>query len=186
MLYSKTGVTGPYILGGGFITYLLSKEIYVIEHEFYTGATLALMFVYAVKKFGASTAESLDQQIAEAKARLRAGRDDTIVGLNNNIAAEELNIDQAKGQTVLFLAKKENISLQLEAAYRERLQRVHSEVKKRLDYQLETSNVTAQFHQRHMVDWIVESVRKSITPAQEAASLKQCIADLKGLAAAKA
>ena len=57
------------------------------------------------------------------------------------------------------------------------------QVKKRLDYQLETSNVHSRFEQRHMVDWIVNNVRSSITPAQEAASLKQCVTDLKALAA---
>ena len=35
-----------------------------------------------------------------------------------------------------------------------------------------------------MVDWIINSVKSSISAKQEAEALKKCVADLKGLAAA--
>ena len=60
--YSKTGVTGPYAFGIGFITYLLSKEILVLEHEFWTGVSFFIMIIYAHKKFGPPVKASLEKE----------------------------------------------------------------------------------------------------------------------------
>ena len=49
---------------------------------------------------------------------------------------------------------------------------ISQQVKLRLDYQLELSNVMRRVEQRHMVDWILESVKKSITAKQEEEALK--------------
>ena len=51
-----------------------------------------------------------------------------------------------------------------------------------MDYQLEISNVLRRAEQKHMVDWIIGSVRKAITPKQEEEALKKCVADLKAMA----
>lgn len=63
MFYPKTGVTGPYVFGAGLITYLCSKEIYVMEHEYYSGISLAIMCVVAVKKLGPPIAAFCDKEI---------------------------------------------------------------------------------------------------------------------------
>merc|ERR1712055_439764 len=68
-MYPKTGVTGPYRFGVGVSTFLLSKEIYVLEHEFYTGVSIAIMIAYAIKKFGPGIGAYLDKEI-EVKKRL--------------------------------------------------------------------------------------------------------------------
>ncbi|KAG0416739.1 hypothetical protein HPB47_006186 [Ixodes persulcatus] len=161
--YKKTGVTGPYLFGTGLLTYLYSKEILIMEHEFYAGITLVIMVVYAVKKFGPGISEYLDKEEA--------------------IKNEERSQWQAQGQHMLFEAKRENVQLQLEAEFRRRQMTVYNEVKRRLDYHLEVQNITRRLQQRHMADWIVSNVLKSITPQQEKDTLQKCIADLKGLAA---
>jgi len=181
--YSKTGVTGPYALGVGLITFLVSKEIYVLEHEFYSGVFLFTVIGYATKKFGPAIKEYAEKECIQGNKDLDSLRDMNINANEEAVQAALEGIECAKNEATLFVAKKENVALQLEAAYRQRLVDVHTQVKKRLDYQLETSNVERNFEQKHMVNWIVSNVRSSITPAQEAATLKQCLADLKGLAA---
>lgn len=56
-------------------------------------------------------------------------------------------------------------------------------VKRRLDYQLELANLTRTVQQRHMVNWIIENVLKSLTSEQEKQSFKKCMLDLQALAA---
>ena len=52
--------------------------------------------------------------------------------------------------------------MQLEAALRERMHAVHSEVKKRLDYQVAVNNVHARFEREQAINYIIDGVRSSI------------------------
>jgi len=103
--------------------------------------------------------------------------------LEEGIAAEKKAQEDVKGMKYLFDAKRENILLQLEAIFRERQVQAYQAVKRRLDYQVEKVNSQRRFEHRHMVNWIIDDVVKSITPQQEKESLQKCIADLKNLAA---
>jgi len=176
--YPKTGVTGPYMFGAGLVTYLCSKEIYVMEHEYYNGISFAIMIIFAVKKFGPAVAKFADDGIDKLEAEYNEGRNSDIATYTEAIEDEKKEQWRAEGQKLLMQAKKENIALQLEAAYRERLATVYNEVKRRLDYQVERQNAERRIAQRHQVSWIVNNVLKSITPDQEKATINQCIADL--------
>lgn len=61
--YKKTGVTGPYTFFVTLGTYLVSKEIYVMEHEYYNGLSFLIMWIYGVKKFGPAISKYLDKEV---------------------------------------------------------------------------------------------------------------------------
>merc|ERR1711976_493544 len=109
-------------------------------------------------------------------------KDKEVAKFQELIKAEVESQYMASSYEELIQAKKEAVGLQLEAEYRNRLHTAYEQVKKRLDYQLEVSNVMRRVEQKHMVDWIISNVRKSITEKQESDALKKCVADLKALA----
>lgn len=126
--YNKTGVTGPYTFGVGLITYLCSKEIYVMEHEYYSGLSLAIMAVVAVKKLGPVAAKWADKEIDRIESEWKQGREDELKSLQESIEDEKKEQWRAEGALMLMDAKKENVALQLEAAFRERTMNVYNEV----------------------------------------------------------
>jgi len=184
-LHSKTGATGPYVFLVGFGTYLASKEIYVFEHEFYCGLALFATWAMLVKNVGPMATEQINADLDKQEAEMKAVRQDEIDRCLNAIKDEETAQYMKTSYEELIAVKKENVALQLEGAYRSRINEAYQQVKKRLDYQLELANTMRRMEQKHMTDWIVSNVRKSITAKAEDDALKKCIADLKGMAAAK-
>merc|ERR1711887_344341 len=144
----------------------------------------AVVLTGVVKSAGPDWTASINKELDEEEAALRSIRQNEIDQIKATVAAEEASQADTSAYVDIIAAKKEAVGLQLEAVYRARLQDAYTQVKKRLDYQLETANVVRRMEQKHMVDWIIGNVKSSITPAQEDAALKKCISDLKGLAAA--
>jgi F-type H+-transporting ATPase subunit b len=183
-LYEKTGVTGPYCLGFGALTFLLSKEIWIIEHGFTHFVSFWVLLYILIRKYGSTIATYLDSQADALRDRhWDKPMKTTVTDAETVIKEAELMIWREDGQKYLFETKRENVDLQLESVYRQRLAEVHQAVKKRLDYQLEVDTATRRIQQQHMVQWIVDQVVKGITPQQERDSLTKCITDLKSIAA---
>merc|ERR1712223_313136 len=161
----KTGVTGGYIFALSFGSFLCSKEYIIFEHEMHVGMVFAIAIVGVANIVGPGLTKSLDATIDKEV-----------------VEEEEKSQWMAGSYEDLIAAKKENVALQLEAEYRARLKDAFTQVKRRLDYQLQTANVLRANEQKHMVDWIITNVKKSITAKQEEDALKKCVADLKALA----
>jgi len=181
--YPKTGVTGPYTFAAGVLTYLWSKEIWVIEHEFWAGVEFYIAIGLILKFAGGPILTPMIDKVAnETNAEVNKIQIDEIEKYKSAIEEQKESQVMASSYEELIQAKKEAVGLQLEAEYRSRLDNAYKQVKQRLDYQLELSNVMRRVEQRHMVDWIISNVRKSITKKQEDDALKKCVADLKALA----
>lgn len=153
-----------------------------MEHEYYAGLSFAALLIIGIKKIGPGLKKALDTEVDQIEADFEQGRTDEIKGLEDTIEHEKKEQWRADGQLMLNDAQKENIALQLEAAYRERLATVFNEVKRRLDYQVDIQLVERRVKQKHLVNWVSSKVLGSITPDQDKETLNKCIADLGAMA----
>ncbi|CAI9591046.1 unnamed protein product [Staurois parvus] len=167
------------MLGTGLLVYLLSKEMYVINHETVYMISFGLLTVYAVKKYGPTLAEYIDQISEEKIAEIQNVKDTEIKFLENSIKEEKEEQWRVEGRHHLFEAKRNNVAVILEANYRERLLNVYNEVKKRLDYQVALQHLLRHREQEHMINWVEKNVVQSITAQQQKESIAKCISDLK-------
>ncbi|XP_075052338.1 ATP synthase peripheral stalk subunit b, mitochondrial [Mixophyes fleayi] len=178
-LYPKTGVTGPYMFGTGLLVYLLSKEIYVINHESVAMLSMGLVLVYSIKKFGHKVAEFIDGVNEEKVSKAEAVKSAAIKDLESAIEEEKKEQWRVEGRHYLFDAKRNNVTMLLEINYRERLLTVYNDVKKRLDYQVALQNLLRRKEQDHMISWVENNVVQSISAQQQKESIAKCISDLK-------
>ncbi|XP_072930608.1 ATP synthase subunit b, mitochondrial-like [Epargyreus clarus] len=176
--HSKTGVTGPYLFGIMLTNYLVSKEKFVMEHEYYCGLSIFVIIYYVSTNFGPAIGAALDKDVDEVANALEKSRTDEIAGLEGAIKAAKDAQWRAEGQQLLMDAKKENVAMQLEAVYRERLMQVYKMVKGRMDYHVKLYRAQARIQQKWMLEWILSQVMKSITPELEKQALNRAIEDL--------
>lgn len=184
-LYPKTGVTGPYVLTGGLLAFLLSKEYLIYEAEMNVGVFLCIIIGFAIRKFGPQVDAHLQNVRDTSDWLWYSWHQGSIKRLNEYIEAIKKSQESCRGQEILFDAKRENVALQREAEYRRRLQVVYDEVKRKLDYQVASDQARKQFEQNHMVSWILRSVEDAVAKQNEKEVLSKCINDLKALGVAR-
>lgn len=168
VLYCKTGVTGPYAFGVGLLNYLFSKEIYVCEHNFYAGLSFGILCILAVKKLGPKVADYADKQIEAFEKNWKQQDEEDLQPIQKMIDEEELEQWRAEGNLLLMQVKKENIALQVEAAYREALMKTYQDVKRCLDYEVQCRYTESRIGQKHMVQWLVENVTEQLPKTLDA------------------
>jgi len=181
--YNKTGVTGPYLFFGGLLVFVFQKEWWVIEHDFMHIAPL-LVVLWGVSKFAGPTIRQISDEFLEKqdKAFAKFEHDEKKQFTDGIQYESKLQQQVQECPKHVVLAEQENVALQLELEFRRRQAAQFKEVKKRLDYLADTEESKTRLRQLHMVQWIVDQVRKGVTAQQERAMLQQCVVDLKALA----
>lgn len=184
-MYPKLGVTGPYTLGLGFITFLISKEYYLIDDvEFkHTAAFLFWVYVLCKTPLGKMIADFEFKSLLEEEKERNDQKQQTLQDRVDAIEHEKKEQWRQEGKKILFQAKREGVALQLEAVYRQNVINFYNQVKKRLDYQVEVSKIDARVKQQFMVDYVINKVKEAIAAQSEKETLRKCIADLNLLAA---
>lgn len=178
----KTGVTGPYIFGLCVANYCVSKEILVMEHEYYGGLSWIVVIYLISTKFGKTIGASLDKGVDAIANQLEQGRKDEIAYFDNVVKSCQRGIEMAEGQKLLMDAKKENVAMQLEAIYRDRIMLVYRTVKGRMDYHVKRYNAAARIQQKWMIKWILQHVEQAASTSQfQDRAMQQAIADLEGI-----
>lgn len=109
-------------------TYLVSKEIYVLEHEFYNGLSMFIICVAGVKLFGPKVAQIVDKGIDKYENDLQESRNSEVAQYEELVSHEKKEQSSLDGQKMIVDIKKENIKMQLEGTYRERMIQVYQEV----------------------------------------------------------
>jgi len=184
LLYDRIGVSGCYTMFLGTVAFCLSKEITPVDHALPEVLLIGLAGTMMYKRLAPKVEAGLEK-ISEA--RRKELYEDKITEANTmldeDIEVYQKEIWRLNAIAPIFQAKKEQIALQLEVEYRERLAQVHKAVKDRLDYQADRDFMERSFEQTHMVNWIVKSVKEGITPQQEKENIASCIQTLKQLSA---
>lgn len=171
----RTGVSGFYTFCFTTGTYLFSKEIYVLEHNYYGGLSMALLCYVATQAVGAEIAKSLDKEIDLYEGMWIKHRENEKKAYEEQIEDEEHLQFSMDGQLIILEAKRENVALQLEEEYRIRLLHVYETVKKRLDYFVIYGSRKKMYIQRNINDWVLKKVHESLTPEFLDDYLNHCI-----------
>ena len=109
-------------------TFLVSKEIWVLEHEFYCGVGMLIVLSGIVKAVGPGVSKFLDAEVDAQEAELRAIRQDEIDRCKAALAEEEEGQWMATSYKELLAVKQENVAMQYEIEYRQRLAEAYKQV----------------------------------------------------------
>jgi len=180
-MYAKTGVTGPFILFWGGLATLFSKEYLIASVDFPHQVTFFIAIVGIAKLAGPKISAYLNKEVDKDNANLMAERQETTKAVGDKIVSYEALSTLPQANAIIHEAKRENVLLQLEAAYRQRLQQAYQDVKKRLDYQVSIQNAFKRLEREQAINYINGEVSKSIGATQEKEAFASGLSQLKAL-----
>jgi F-type H+-transporting ATPase subunit b len=180
-----TGASGPYLFYGGLFAFMLNKELWVFEEQGHMLTGWILLYLIVKNAYGYKIDSSLYKGYQERMDYFKGLIQEDLkeaTEFRKTSAAETEALNAVKDQFPTIF--KENMALQLEAAYRRNVQTVSTELKRRLDYLQETEATKQRFERDLLLKLIAEGVQKQIDTNEgniKDAYLDNCIAQLKTL-----
>lgn len=180
-LHPRTGITGPYVLGLGTAAFLFSKEFYIYTPETMVAGCLGLCMFVILRTFGSSIKEGFQKSVDDRFDAIYRMKMDEIEHIEKQV--EEINTEKWRSGLMEMYhdIKKSNLAMMLETEYANRTASLVGAVKKSLNYQVAVQQVDRDLAHSHMVQWIEDKVRKSITPDSQKKTLDVCIAKLNAM-----
>jgi len=178
------GTSAPTMLALAGSIAALSKELLILHPETTYYVSFGVVLLVLIKKVGPLYQEYSDKVRAETLAELEGERNERRVLIDDELNQLQSNADLLSTTDELFAVFKDTRTMEAEAKYRTNLLEVETEVKNRLDYQVDLQNLKRKLEQQHMAQWLENAVVGSITPEQEQQTLLKCIEDIDALAEA--
>lgn len=180
-MYEKTGVMGPYITFWGLAATVFSKEFYVVWADTWEHITFFALVVAVSKLYGRNIAGALDKEADRLNKGYVAELEEATRDVDAKIQSHQSLQSLPEANKLVNTAKRENVQLQLESTYRQRLAQVFQEVKRRLDYQVAVQNAHRRLERDQALHFILGEVQKSIGANQEKEAFQSGLAQLKAL-----
>merc|ERR1712002_39319 len=170
---------------GGLALYLTSSEMWSLEVGPILGVQAFLLYhIYRLAQTPFKT-YAVNQQKASVKV-FQDYDQAQLIESESKIAENAVIVDFLEARPEFFNIMQNQVELQAEVTYRKRLLEVETEIKKRLDYQVEMQNVQRSIEEKHIAAWVENEVLKSIAEQKDEDTFQACLNDLEALAAAKA
>lgn len=186
MYKDKAGESGATMFTVGLAAFLLSKEYFLINDEVLLILVMGGTGYQLSKAAGPAVGKMLDERRDAILEKMNKGKNAHLAALENAIDTAREGEAALEDRKEYFDIMKANNEMRLEIEYRRRLHEVETEVKKRLDYQVDLQNLERNVEEEHIASWIENQVVSSITAKHETDAIAQCIKDLNALAEAKA
>ncbi|KAL1497560.1 hypothetical protein ABEB36_008501 [Hypothenemus hampei] len=163
----KTGITGLGTFLFTFGTFLVSKEYYVLDHDYYLGLSTIVLWASLIKYLGPTIAKYLDNDIDKYEKSWNEEREQIKEVLEESMMHEVQLQFQTEGQLMVIDAKRENVALQLEEEFRKRQMHYYDQVVKRLNYHVAVEEVKQRIVYKNLLDYVTTEVHKAITPEMQ-------------------
>jgi len=170
---------------GGFLLYLSSAEYWA--HSSLMLLSLQGVVLYHIYKEAQPKMKAWISKESKAEVKLFYDNDaEALVGSESKIVENAAIMQFLEDRPEFFEIMQNQVELQAEVTYRKRLLEVETEIKKRLDYQVEMQNVQRSIEEKHIAAWVEKEVLKSIAEQKDEDTFQACLNDLEEMAAAKA